>query len=309
MNVTDLIKSYIDYRHSIGEKFETNARILRAYVKFIGPEVEYTDITEELNVKFLYHPVNYLTAHWFVKHTALKGLFNWCVCRGLMVNIPLPLVVPKRLSHIPAYIYSKDELKRLFNYSLESKVFYTEVVRVILKLTFMLGLRISETISLKLRNIDLNNNAITVDTSKFYKSRICTFNNYVRGMLIRFLKWRKAQEHPTGPDAPLFFYKTGTPIRLDSFQHLFIKIRKDIGLDFITAGRFKPRLHDLRHTFAVTRLKTWYENGENVQELLPVLATYLGHKTLSYTSVYLTMTPELLKNVNARFEEYANIKE
>jgi integrase len=69
--------------------------------------------------------------------------------------------------------------------------------------------------------------------------------------------------------------------------------------------RFQPRLHDLRHTFAVHRLTSWYQQKADVQRLLPQLSTYLGHTSLSCTQVYLSMTPELLREASACFEHYA----
>ena len=72
------------------------------------------------------------------------------------------------------------------------------------------------------------------------------------------------------------------------------------------AGRHSPRLHDLRHSFAVHRLTDWYRQGADVQRLLPVLSTYLGHTDLAGTQVYLSMTPELLQQASSRFERYAS---
>jgi len=70
-------------------------------------------------------------------------------------------------------------------------------------------------------------------------------------------------------------------------------------------GRYQPRLHDLRHTWAVHRLVAWYQDGADVQRLLPALATYLGHVHIAATQCYLTMTPELLQAASLRFEQYA----
>jgi site-specific recombinase XerD len=64
-------------------------------------------------------------------------------------------------------------------------------------------------------------------------------------------------------------------------------------------------MHDLRHTFAVHRLLQWYRQGADVQKLLPQLSTYLGHRRLCHTQVYLSMTPELLRHAGTRFERYA----
>jgi integrase len=70
-------------------------------------------------------------------------------------------------------------------------------------------------------------------------------------------------------------------------------------------SRYQPRLHDLRHTFAVHRLTSWYRQGACVQKLLPQLSVYMGHVYLASTVVYLSMTPELLTEANNRFERYA----
>jgi site-specific recombinase XerD len=70
-------------------------------------------------------------------------------------------------------------------------------------------------------------------------------------------------------------------------------------------ARQQPRIHDLRHTFAVHRLTTWYQQGADVQRLLHHLSVYLGHVELRHTQVYLSMTPELLREASQRFERYA----
>jgi len=71
---------------------------------------------------------------------------------------------------------------------------------------------------------------------------------------------------------------------------------------------FQPRLHDLRHTFAVHRLVAWYRQGADVQLLLPKLSTHLGHIGLAETQHYLTMTPDLLREAGQRFETYVNLE-
>jgi integrase/recombinase XerD len=73
----------------------------------------------------------------------------------------------------------------------------------------------------------------------------------------------------------------------------------------IDGARYQPRLHDLRHSFAVHRLTAWYQAGADVQKLLPHLSTDLGHVNVAATQVYLTMTPELLQLASQRFAQYA----
>jgi integrase len=89
---------------------------------------------------------------------------------------------------------------------------------------------------------------------------------------------------------------------LQQLENVFTRLRKHTGLQRPSHARWQPRLHDLRHTFAVHRLIAWYREGADVQTCLPLLATYLGHVNVSSTQTYLTMTPELLAEVSKRVE-------
>jgi integrase/recombinase XerD len=90
-----------------------------------------------------------------------------------------------------------------------------------------------------------------------------------------------------------------------TLENCFRRVREKAGIRRDDGARYQPRLHDLRHTFAVHRLTSWYRQGADVQKLLPQLSVYLGHVHLAATQVYLSMTPELLAEANARFERYA----
>ena len=83
-----------------------------------------------------------------------------------------------------------------------------------------------------------------------------------------------------------------------------VRLRRIAGIARHDESSYQPRLHDLRHSFAVHRVTAWYRQNKDVQRLLPALSTYLGHVDLSATQRYLTMTPELLEQANRRFEQY-----
>ena len=86
---------------------------------------------------------------------------------------------------------------------------------------------------------------------------------------------------------------------------IFQRIREKAKIKRNDNARYQPRIHDLRHTFAVNRLTAWYQENKNVQQLLPILSVYLGHTHLAHTTVYLTMTNDLLREAGKRFEKYA----
>ena len=110
---------------------------------------------------------------------------------------------------------------------------------------------------------------------------------------------------PDGAQSAFFASHTGKPISCGQIEHMFARLRTHAAMHGLSGINRHPRLHDLRHSFAVHRLVAWYREGADVQTLLPFLATYLGHVNLSGTQAYLPMTPELLEAASERFARYA----
>jgi site-specific recombinase XerD len=310
MKLQEIIPQYISYRQSLGEKFNTNARELRCFLNYMGGEKDIYDLDLEICTDFLYAPSGKVTANWFCKYSALKGLFEWAIARRYTNNIPLPTDKPKRPENILPYIYSNKELKLLFDAALvfqknRSRI-YPQCIRMVLMLTYMLGLRLHEVVSLKIKDVDCDHSLVQINESKFYKSRIVPFNGKVKHLLIEFMDWRKRNRQPDDSEINLFLDKKNVPVNIDTVRGCFNRIRTKVGISREDDAVYQPRIHDLRHTFAVNRLTSWYREGKDVQKLLPLLSTYLGHKHLAHTSVYLTMTENLLEEANKRFETYIN---
>lgn len=312
MRINDLISQYVDYRRCLGEKFQTNASVLNHFGKYIGESADMENLTKDKVTEYLYSGHEEVTATWFCRYGALKGFLTWCLSRGHTEKWLLTDTVPKRPEHIIPYIYTDKELRLIFDAALtyqknRSKI-YPECVRHILMLTYFLGLRIHETMSLKIQDINLKDNYVHIRESKFYKSRIVTFNHPVKSMLIRFFEWRRLNGMPDAPDTSLWLNRENESMKKDTVNGIFERIRAKTGIKREDGAIYQPRIHDLRHTFAVNRLRQWYEKGEDVQKMLPALSTYMGHKHLSHTSVYLTMTDKILKLTSDIFEDYAGMK-
>ena len=105
-----------------------------------------------------------------------------------------------------------------------------------------------------------------------------------------------------------WYYQMASPVFI-SIMNKLSKIREAAGISRNDRAYYQPRLHDLRHTFAVNRLTAWYREGKDVQKHLSSLSTYLGHDKVSNTSVYLAMTDELLREASKRFKAYSNGEE
>jgi site-specific recombinase XerD len=171
-------------------------------------------------------------------------------------------------------------------------------------LLYAVGLRISEALSLQLTNVDLSAGVLTIRESKFYKTRLVPMSPALTGTVGEYVA-RRAKQHPTQFGGALFLTRAGTPVARHTAENVFCRLRVRAGVLRHDGGRHQPRLHDLRHAFAVHRLISWYRQGADVQRLLPQLATYLGHINIAATQRYLTLTPELLHEASQRFERYA----
>ncbi len=116
---------------------------------------------------------------------------------------------------------------------------------------------------------------------------------------------RRQLSLPDGDASSFFATRTGHRFRYQYAITLFQRVRRQAEIHREAGASYPPRLHDIRHTSATHRLIAWYRAGADVQKLLPQLATYLGHADISSTQLYLSMTPELLREAGTRFEQYA----
>ena len=176
-------------------------------------------------------------------------------------------------------------------------------MRTILLLLYGSGLRISEALALKVEDVDLPARILTISQTKFYKSRLVPIGADLHDVLLTYQ--RKHRFGAVSDDEPFLTDRKGQRIAKQTAQHSYKLLREEVGLRRPASFFFQPRLHDLRHTFAVNRLISWYRAGRNVQQLLPHLATYLGHCSIRETQVYLQLTSDLAQEASSRFLQYA----
>lgn len=309
MTLEQLIHQYITYRKSLGEKFKTNETNLKNFCRYVGPGTSIGSVTEDIINDFLYGDSETITSGWFVMHTSLLGFFRYAINRNYIITIPLPSDLPKRPEPFTPYIYSKEELKTIFDLALtyQTNKSFVEpyMIRSILILTYALGLRIHETLSIKLEDIDLDNRVIIIKKSKFYKARLVPVSMQLAQIVSEYLCWRKSKNYLQYETSYCFIGKNNNPFNIGTMRGIFQRLRAKANIKRTDNSTFQPRIHDLRHTFAVHRLTTWYKENKDVQQLLPILSTYLGHTNLAHTSVYLSMTNALLNEANIKFEKYA----
>lgn len=308
MNLCDLVTQYIAFRKALGARYYSQGCILRAFCRRLGEAIDIRSIRAKAVSSFLAGDGR-LTRNWHDKYYTLLCFYRYAVTRGYATSSPLPKVIPKLPSRFVPYIYSQDELRRLLmavaTCQRSIHIIEAPTLRAILLLLYGAGLRVSEGLNLNLDDVDLTLGVLTVQLSKFYKSRLVPIGAQLTKALADYSAWREATHPSTTNNSPFFVSRTGSRVVCITLQNAFNRLRNHTGIHRTDGGRCQPRLHDLRHSFAVHRLVSWYQQGADVQRLLPNLSVYLGHINVASTQVYLTMTPELLQEANARFEKYA----
>ena len=308
MKLSVLIAQYVAHRKSLGDKFYTQEKCLKLFDRSIGKNSSITDVTDEKVNAFLYGKEHSITGYWFKKYSTLSGFYRYNINRGYVNNSPLPKTLPKRPQSIIPYIYTRDELRRIFKgaltYQKRKSNIHPYMIRTILILLYGTGLRIGEALSLTNKDVDLNQAVLVIRETKFYKTRLVPFDEVLKKIIIEYSIWRRKHGGSRNENETFFLDENGKFICLDTIEIIFRRIRRYNDIKRIDNASFQPRLHDFRHTFAVHHLTKWYQNKQDVNKLLPILSVYMGHAQLSATSVYLTMTVDLLREAGKYFEQY-----
>jgi integrase len=213
---------------------------------------------------------------------------------------------PSRYPRRSPYIYSEAEIAALLRAtaairptgSLRPHTYHT-----LFGLLACTGLRVSEALALTDDAVDWEQGVLEIRRTKFQKTRWVALHASAVEALERYRARRNGCV--ASRDLPAFLVTdTGRSLVYPQIQSRFRALRSRLG--WTAEGRTRvPRIHDLRHTFAVRRLLQWYEDGSNVDSKITALATYLGHVNVTKTYWYLTAVPELLAVVSARFEQFA----
>lgn len=307
MTLVELVGMYISHKRTLGHRFQTEEAVLKAFCRVVG-DSPLANIEAETVLVFL-NGTGRVTAYWVKKYRVLSGFYRFALARGFVKSVPLPHSIPELAApaFVP-YIYSHTELKRLLDavpaacagrVPIDAYVF-----RALLLLLYGAGLRISEAVSLNRGDVDLDHTCLIVQGTKFYKSRLVPLGTDLTQVMGNYVG-KRHDHHSSAADSPFFCFRDGARLSKSAVRSAFRRLRAKAGVVREGGARQQPRLHDLRHSAAVHRLVAWYRSGADLDDLLPKLATYLGHVNLAATQHYLTMTPDLLHEASLRFERYA----
>ena len=219
--------------------------------------------------------------------------------------------VPRFKSSFIPYIFTKEEIRSVIEagdkYCLEKPMpdSYTLMIPVMLRVLYGTGLRIGEAIGLLNKDVNLNERYIIIRQSKNGTERIVPLSESVASACLQYQDLKKERIR-VKPESELFFVKdNNTPCKSSSIYSAFREILRLAGIPH-RGKSLGPRLHDLRHTFACHSLSGMIESGLDLYQSMPLLSTYLGHRTIESTEKYVRLTSEMYPGL---LKEIENVSE
>ncbi|TWP32020.1 tyrosine-type recombinase/integrase [Leekyejoonella antrihumi] len=293
------LAEYLQLRHSLGHELADAGRLLPSFVAYLDAH-EATTVTIEAALGWAQQPgTDTVSTVGPRRMTAVRGFARYLSGTIAETQIPPVGLMPSRQRWRQPFIYSPTDITTLMN---QARTSMTSPLRAatyeaLIGLLASSGLRIGEAIKLDRDDVDGTQGVLLIRESKFGKSRLVPLHPSSMQALQDYAALRdKLQPRPTEPS----FFVSLTRKRL-LYAVVCPTFRQLVNTTGVGADSpHPPRLHDLRHSFAVRTLLRWYRSGQDVQARIPSLSTYLGHREPSSTFWYLSAAPELLALAAAR---------
>jgi site-specific recombinase XerD len=306
------IRAFIAYKRSLGRKFYTEEKNLRLLDRYLVEQkiIHTNDITPDILDSFLASRPRKRARSYNHLVGILKRFFNWLVVQQIIESSPLKAHRKRETDNQIPYIFDSGQVRQILAIASgladsSSAPMRAATYQMIFALLYGLGLRVGEVSRLHRIDIDFNRDLLIIRHTKFSKSRLVPFGPRMSARLHKYIQQRENRFGKLVSDAPVFAFRKNRAIRpatISQAFHYFIIPKLDI---HVPPGVRPPRLHDLRHSFAVRTLLCWYRSGINPSSRLFHLSTFLGHVNPISTAGYLTITDELLAEANSKFEQFA----
>lgn len=301
------IREHVARMQSLGYRYEARASDLRSFDQFLQrrPDLAAAPLPQQLDA-------------WGRERRGVRYQLRVQQCGQILSKVlhrkdtTAPILSIEAGLHSRAvqqerrpYVFTEAKVRRLLE---AARTFPSQrsplrpiALHAMITLAYCAGLRVGEIAALRLGDLDMGAGLLEVRETKFFKSRRLPLTPSALSVLCAYLDARAASGAPITADAPIWWaalYRCGYSRR--TIKELLICVMRHAGLK-PAQGRQGPRVHDIRHTFVAHRMMQWYREGVDPQTRLPHLATYLGHKDICSTLVYLNITPELLQQASERY--------
>lgn len=304
------IEQFLAHKRALGRRYDVEENTLALFDAYLVAHhvTGLPAISVELIDRFLTSRPRPRPRSYNHLRCTLGRLFTWLIGQGRLDRSPVQSGPRRGTYQRQPFIFDAALARRLLDLAqaLPDKggaVQRGQTYHAMLAILYGLGLRVGEVCRLTNADVDFNRCLLVIRETKFYKSRLVPFGPKLAELLKAHLQ-RKTQQGGNGtPDAPLFALRGGRAINPCTVSQTFHHLVPRLALT-VPPGCSPPRLHDLRHSFAVGTLLRWYRSGADPQAHLLALATFLGHVDVNSTAVYLTTTQPLLEEANRRFEAF-----
>jgi integrase/recombinase XerD len=292
-----VLDDYLATRHAMGYKLQHADRRL---LEFVGSVLAQggSSITTKLALQWATQPPGASPKWWARRLGMVRQFALYAQAFDPRTEVPPHQLLPCPSRRLTPYIYSKQDIDRLLQAAqAQPDRLSASTDTTLLGLIAVTGMRVGEAIRLDRRDVDHDRGLLVVRGAKFGKSRELPLHPSTVEALGHYTRSRD-RLLPIQSSSRLFLSRKGKPLIYSNVHRRFHRLIERAGMANRSPRR--PRIHDLRHTFAVRTLIGWYRAGVDVQSRLPLLSTYLGHLNPTMTYWYLTAVPELLLLISER---------
>jgi integrase/recombinase XerD len=297
---------YLAIRRSLGYSLATDERILRKLIGFAASEnTEHVGTALFLRWQEAFGRASKNT--WARRLGIVCVFAQWLHCLDPKHEVPPQSLIPNQQRRTRPYIYSEEDIRRIVEAAAELPSIHG--IRALTSATLfgliaVTGLRIAEALSFDADDIDLDTGVLTLRRGKSGNARLLPVSECTR---IELATYARERDRLLGePSGAFFVSDSGERLTDCGARYSFATVCQSIGLrplqKYNRNGR-GPRIHDLRHTFAVRTLLNWYRTGKDPAREMIQLTTYLGHVNPAMTYWYIEAVPELLSLASQRVEE------
>lgn len=295
------LQDYLTIRRALGFHLKLVGWVLTRFVAY-ADEVGAETVTTDLAVAWATQPVDASPVWWKFRLTAVRGFAKHLQTLDPRTQIPPADAVSAPKCRAAPYFYSEAEILLLMEEATNlPPAFRGMTYQTLIGLLAVTGMRLGEAIRLERADVDWEHGVLTIRLSKFGKSRQLPVDPSTLSALKTYDQARDQLWSRSAETANLFVSMRGTHLLEPNVDRTFHHVAGRAGLR-PRSPRCRPRLHDLRHSFAIRTLLGWYRAGLDVQAMLPRLSTYLGHTNPANTYWYLSAEPELLALAGQRLE-------
>jgi integrase len=297
---SEALRDYLDVRRAVGFKLVHHAPLLADFVADLEVAGA-AAVTVEAALAWATKPAGTDPARWAARLGMVRGFARYLQVLDPATEVPSTDLLPRRTRRPEPHIYSDDEINALMTAAGDLRApLRAATFTTLIALLVVTGMRPGEALRLDRGDLDAVGGLLTIRDSKFRKSRELPLHQSTLAALDVYAQTRDDLcPHPKS--SRLFVSLAGTALIHASVDRTFQALVRNAGLDHGSSRR-SPRLHDLRHTFAVRTVVGWYQAGLDVDAHMALLSTYMGHAEPANTYWYLSAVPELFAVAVERLE-------